>query len=55
MRQSRIFKQPACAFLIVIADQNAARQDAERAFQHAHVLVEHKMLNIGAIEQRAHR
>ena len=36
-------------------DQDAARQHADRAFQHAHVLVEHQMADAGALEQRLDR
>ena len=34
--------------------QDAPRQHAERAFQHAHVLVEHHGTNAGALEQGHH-
>ena len=43
------------AVLMLVVDQDAARQDAERAFQHAHVLVEHHMRDVGALEQRLDR
>ena len=36
---------------ILVRDQHAARQHAERAFQHAHVLIEHQMVDAGAVEQ----
>jgi len=41
--------------VIVFMDQDPARQHAERAFDHAHVLVQHQMMNIGAVEQGADR
>ena len=41
--------------VIVLVDQNTARQHADRAFEHAHVLVQHQMVNMGAVEQRADR
>jgi hypothetical protein len=34
-------------------DQDAPRQHAERALDDAHVLVQHQMMDIGAVEQRA--
>ena len=40
---------------MLVIDQDAARQHAERAFQHAHVLVEHHVRNVGALEQRLDR
>src|SRR5262249_19259856 len=36
-------------------DQDAARQDADRALEHAHVLVEHDVGDVGGIEQGAPR
>jgi hypothetical protein len=32
-------------------NEDPARQDAERALDHAHVLVQHQMMDIGAVEQ----
>src|SRR5260370_322414 len=45
-----------CARLIdaALVDQDAARQDADRTFEHAHVLIEHDVGNVGRIEQGAH-
>jgi hypothetical protein len=47
-------KTPGAQFM-VLRNQHAARQDAERAFQDAHILVEHQRLNSGAFEQSYHR
>ena len=41
--------------VIVLMHQNTARQHAERAFDDAHVLVQHQMVDIGAVEQRSDR
>ena len=41
--------------VIVLMDQNPPRQNAERALDHAHVLIQHQMMDVGAIEQRADR
>src|SRR6476619_2992616 len=53
--QAGIGKKLTCLAVIVLVDQNPARQDSERAFDNAHVLVQHEMMDIGAIEQRADR
>jgi hypothetical protein len=34
-------------------DQNPARQNPQRTFDNAHVLIEHQMMDIRTIEQRA--
>jgi hypothetical protein len=34
-------------------NQDTARQDAERSLDDAHVLVQHQMMDIGTVEQRA--
>src|SRR3984957_12303817 len=39
--------------IVVVMDQNTARQHAKRAFDDAHVLIQHQMMNIGTVEQRA--
>src|SRR5437660_12012402 len=36
-------------------DQDAARQDADRALEHAHVLIEHDVGDASRVEQGAHR
>ena len=41
--------------IVVLMHQNPPRQDAERAFDDAHVLVQHEVMDIGAVEQRADR
>jgi len=41
--------------VIFLMDQDPARQDAERALDNAHILVEHEMMDLGAVEQRADR
>ncbi len=55
MAEARIGKKLARLAVIVVMDQNPARQDSEGAFDDAHVLVQHQMVNIGAVEQRADR
>src|ERR1700677_1337981 len=39
--------------IVVVLEQNTARQDAKRAFNDAHVLIQHQMMDIGAVEQGA--
>ena len=41
--------------VVVLMNQDPARQHAERAFDDAHVLVQHQMMDVGAVEQRADR
>src|SRR5947199_9375016 len=40
---------------VLLMDQNPARQHAERALDDAHVLVQHQMMDVGAVEQGADR
>ena len=40
---------------VLVRNQHAPRQHADRAFQHAHVLVEHDVRDLGRIEQRLDR
>ena len=40
---------------IVLMNQDPPGQDAERALDDAHVLVQHQMMDVGAVEQRADR
>jgi hypothetical protein len=53
--QTRIDQNLARLTIIVLMDQNAAWQDPERTFDNAHILVQHQMMDIGAIEQRSDR
>src|SRR5258707_6325532 len=53
--QAGVAEKLARFAVIVVMDQNPARQHPERAFDNAHVLIQHQMMNIGAIEQRADR
>ena len=43
------------AAIIVLMHQNPSRNDPQRSFDNAHVLIEHQMVNVGAIEQRPDR
>jgi hypothetical protein len=45
-------KESAGSDDIVLGDQNAAGQDSERAFHHAHVLVEDQRLDAGLAQHR---
>jgi len=55
MGETRIGQKPAGLAVILIVNQDAARQDAKRSFDDAHILVEHQMMDIGAVQQRANR
>jgi hypothetical protein len=39
--------------VVVVMDQDSPRQHAEGTFDDAHVLIEHKVVDIRAIEERA--
>src|ERR1700751_1880914 len=55
MGQAGIGEKLARRAVLLVMDQDSPRQDAERAFDHAHVLVQHHVMDIGAVEQRADR
>ena len=55
VRQPRILQQLPRDRQVFLIDHDAARQHAERAFQHAHVLVQHHVRDFGALEQRLDR
>jgi hypothetical protein len=41
--------------VIVLVDQDPARQDTKRSLDDAHILIEHQMVDVGAVEQRSYR
>jgi hypothetical protein len=51
--KTRIGQKLARLPIVILMDQDAAGQHAKRAFNDAHILVQHQMMDIGAIEQRA--
>ena len=53
MSQARLGQQLAGLAIVVLVNQDSPRQDAERSLDDAHVLVQHQMMDIGAVEQRA--
>src|SRR4029077_11280615 len=55
MTEPGVFQETPSLQLMVLRNQHAAWQDTERAFQDAHILVEHQRLNSGAVQQRHHR
>src|SRR5262249_27577981 len=55
MRQSSICQDLARHAVVIFVNENPPWQDAERAFDDAHVLVQHQMMDIGGVEQRADR
>jgi hypothetical protein len=46
-----VCQQLARRFDLVVGHQHAPRQDPERAFENAHVLVEHEMADAGTVEK----
>ena len=55
MAKTGVGQKLARLAVIFLMDQDPARQDAERALDNAHILVEHEMMDLGAVEQRADR
>src|SRR5690242_5973388 len=55
MRQAGIGEQLARRAVVVFVNENPPRQNAEGSLDDAHVLIEHEMMDIGAVEQRADR
>ena len=55
MAETGFLQQAPGGAHIIFGDQNAARQNAEGPFQHAHVLIEHEVADAGALQQSAHR
>jgi hypothetical protein len=53
MSEARVGKKLARLAVIVVMDQDSARQYAEGTFDHAHVLIEHEVTDIRAVEQGA--
>jgi len=53
--EARVFKQAARHVEFVLADQDAAWKNTDRAFQHADILIDHQVFNARAIEQRLDR
>jgi hypothetical protein len=51
MTEPRLFEQSAGGDDIVFGNKQAPRQNADRAFQHAHILIQHDMGDIGCIQQ----
>src|ERR1700722_3527581 len=53
--QAGVAENPAGLAIVVLMDQDPARQHPERALDDAHVLVQHQMMDVGAVQQRPHR
>ena len=50
--EAGLLEQPARGTRMLLADEQAPRQNSDRAFQHAHILVEHEVRDVGRIQQR---
>src|SRR5262245_21890698 len=50
-----VFQELAGTELMIVGDKNASWQHAERALEHAHVLVKDHRSDAGAFQQRNHR
>jgi hypothetical protein len=50
MAEPGVFQKFPRSQFMVLYYEYPARQDAERAFQHAHILIEHQRTNTGAFQ-----
>jgi hypothetical protein len=50
MTEPGLFEQPARGFDIMLGHEQTPRQNPDRAFQHAHILVEHEVRNPGRVQ-----
>src|ERR1700759_2088630 len=55
MGQPGFGEELPCRVVVLLVHQNPPRQNAERTLDDAHVLVQHQMMDVGAVEQRADR
>jgi hypothetical protein len=53
VREAGVSQELPGLSVVVLMNQDAAGQDAERALDVAHVLVQHQMMYVGAVEQGA--
>src|SRR4029453_14118147 len=53
--ETGVLQQFARVIDTTLAHQDAAREDADRTFEHAHVLIQHDVGDISGIEQSCHR
>ena len=51
MGKPGILKEAPRAILMLVVDKDTARQNADRAFKHAHILIENEMGDFRRIEQ----
>jgi hypothetical protein len=52
MGQTRFCEQAARGQIVVLMNQNAPGKHAQRSVHNAHVIVEHEVMDIGAVQQR---
>ena len=52
MGEAGVREQTAGRGNLLLGDQDAARQDSQRSFEHAHVLVEDQVPNVGSLQER---
>ncbi len=55
MSKPGVSQQTPRGEIVVIVDENAAGNDAERAFEDAHIAIEQEVFDVGAVKQRADR
>ena len=52
MAEASVFEQTSRRLDLFLSDQDAARQDPEGPLEHAHVLIEDEMRNVGTLQER---
>jgi len=50
--EASVFEQASRRLDLFLRDQDATRQDPEGPLEHAHVLIEDEMWNVGALQER---
>ena len=55
MGEACVAEKLAGLAIVLFMDQNPARQNAKRPLDNAHILVQHQVMDIGAVEQRSDR
>jgi len=51
MPEAGLFEQATRSIGMVLGNEQATRQNADRTFQHAHILIEHDVRDFGSIQQ----
>ena len=53
MGQAGITENPARLLVVILVDEYPTWKDPKRTLDDAHVLIQHQMMDVGSVEQRA--